>query len=208
MKLLNNREYTDVPLRKSDFGNSPHNELHKWLLEAESSNIEDFNAFHLATSDLEGHVTARMVLLKEVREEKLFFFTNYSSKKGKQIVENPQVAATFYWGALNRQVRIEGTIKKLSSSENDAYFDIRPRASQIASILSTQSHEIKDRNSIEEPFIKMLKEGRKVERPEDWGGYAIEPFYYEFWQGRPNRLNDRIVFELHNERWKKLRLAP
>ncbi|MFO7863529.1 MAG: pyridoxamine 5'-phosphate oxidase [Salinivirgaceae bacterium] len=208
MNLLNNREYADMPLKKSDFGNNPHKELKKWLLEAEDASIIDSNAFYLATSDPEGHVTARMVLLKELKNKQLIFFTNYASKKGKQISENPQVAATFYWAALNRQIRIEGTIKKLSHTENDAYFSSRPRASQVASALSAQSHEIKDRNAIEEPFVKMLKEGRQVQRPENWGGYAIEPFYYEFWQGRPNRLNDRIVFELHNERWKKLRLAP
>lgn len=183
-----------------------------WFAEARASSVIEANAMNVATVDADGRPSARTVLLKAYDEEGFVFFTNYESRKGHDLAQNPNVALTFYWAALERQVRITGVASRISASESDAYFDSRPEGSRIGAIASPQSAEIPDRTWLEERVATVRAEfaaGSALVRPAGWGGYRVHPDTIEFWQGRPNRLHDRIVFtRVEDGNWKHIRLAP
>jgi pyridoxamine 5'-phosphate oxidase len=165
----------------------------------------------LATISATGKPVARMVLLKALDENGFVFFTNYDSAKGQQLMANPDCALVFWWGELERQVRIEGSVEKISAEESDFYFQSRPRASQLGAWASPQSEIISDRCLLEQK-LALLEEkytNQKVLRPDHWGGFRVIPTAIEFWQGRPSRLHDRLCFQLDSQgNWQKYRLAP
>lgn len=151
-----------------------------------------------------------MVLLRELSERGISFYTNYSSKKGKDILTNPVVAVNFFWPWMERQVRAQGKVEKLSNEESDAYFNSRPRESQIGALASEQSARLVSREQLESKVSELSKayEGKKIPRPEHWGGYLVRLDYVEFWQGRPSRLHDRITYTKDEKKWVKARLNP
>tara|TARA_B110000444_G_C18543998_1_gene457074 strand:+ start:65 stop:700 length:636 start_codon:yes stop_codon:yes gene_type:complete len=196
-----------------DFKNlteDPFQYFRRWFVDALKSNKGEANACVLSTVSSDNYPKSRVVLLKEVSDTGFTFFTNYESDKAKDINVNPNVALNFYWPELERQVRITGLAKKISINESDIYFKSRPRDSQMGAWLSDQSKVIEldynfmdTLNSLERKF-----KGKKVERPLHWGGYCIYPIRIEFWQGRPSRLHDRLVYEIDGKKWNKKRLAP
>ncbi|NIJ54189.1 pyridoxamine 5'-phosphate oxidase [Dyadobacter arcticus] len=197
-------------LREQDLNADPLKQFRLWFDEAIASGIFEANAMLLSTV-ADGRPSGRIVLLKDLDETGFSFFTNYLSKKGKQMAANPQAALTFFWKELERQVRVEGWIKKTTDFESDEYFSIRPRGSQIGAWVSAQSEIIPDRAYLEEKTreIDTKYEGMNVPRPPFWGGYRLIPDYIEFWQGRPSRLHDRLVYT-RSERglWEIERLSP
>ncbi len=173
--------------------------------------IEEANTMSLATLGLDGFPKARIVLLKEFSEAGFVFYTNYTSQKGKAIENHNKVGLTFFWTAMERQVLIKGEAQKISEEDSDNYFYSRPKGSQIAAILSPQSKPIDNRHFLENRFIELEQEYKKesVKRPKHWGGYLVKPFSIEFWQGRSNRLHDRIEYIFQNDgTWNGVRLAP
>ena len=203
------RDFQSKPISKKDVPENPLSLLHEWLESAIKAEIKYPNAFTLATVK-NGQPDSRVVLLRDAHEEGLQFFTNYSSKKGEDLVRNNRVSMNFFWADLDRQIRIHATIDKLSSEQSDAYFASRPRASQIGAWASSQSNELKSRKTLESRIkeLEVRFEGEAVPRPEFWGGYLATPNYYEFWQGRESRLHDRIVYQLAGESWQIKRLFP
>jgi len=203
-------DYQLKGLLEADLDADPLKQFRLWFNEVREADISEANAMLLSTV-YEGRPTGRIVLLKDLDNRGFSFFTNYDSKKGREIEANPQVALTFFWKELERQVRIEGRITKTSESESSEYFAIRPRGSQIGAWASPQSVVIKDR-SLLEARVKDLEEKHKddkvLPRPKQWGGYAVAPFEIEFWQGRASRLHDRILYTLIDKEWKINRLAP
>ena len=210
-KIANIRcEYSLKGLHESDLDRNPLNQFNKWFDEVLKSELSEPNAMLLSTVS-NGRPTGRIVLLKGVDESGFSFYTNYESKKGKEIGENPQVAITFFWKELERQVRIEGKIEKTSSKDSDNYFAIRPRGSQIGAWVSHQSEAIENREFLEkkQKDFEAKFEGQTVARPPHWGGYRVIPDYIEFWQGRPSRLHDRLAYTLSEGNiWKIERLSP
>ncbi|MBN1989110.1 MAG: pyridoxamine 5'-phosphate oxidase [Bacteroidales bacterium] len=204
------KEYLITQLNEDDVQSDPLKQFEQWLNEAVESNVNEPTAMTLATSTFEGKPSARVVLLKGVSPEGFSFFTNYDSKKGKQILQNPYGALVFFWPELERQVRIEGKIAKLTDKQSDEYFKTRPEGSKIGAWASPQSQVIPNRKYIEnlksdfhEEFSK-----RTIKRPPNWGGYVLAPTCIEFWQGRADRLHDRIQYTLTNGIWTIERLAP
>ena len=181
-----------------------------WWQEAIVSKVEEVNAMTLATCNKNGKPSARIVLLKGFTQEGFIFFTNYESRKGEELEENNNAALVFFWKELERQIRIEGTVKKLSAEQSDAYFIIRPEQSRISAWSSPQSRVIKNREVLEENFSKYQQQffDGTVIRPPHWGGYIVAPDAIEFWQGRSNRLHDRLLYTLADTKWKIERLAP
>ncbi len=181
-----------------------------WMQEAIEAEANEPNAMTIATIKPDGTPSARVVLLKGITETGFTFFTNYDSHKGQQLTGNPNIAVVFCWLELQRQVRIEGTVTKLSDTENDAYFYSRPIGSQIGAIASPQSQIIPNRMVLEQNFetVKNNLPNQKLQRPENWGGFFIEPNLIEFWQGRSSRLHDRFEFKKTANSWKRNRLAP
>lgn len=204
------REYAQRVLKKKEVYNNPIRQLELWLDEAVHAEAMESTAMSISTADTEGMVTSRTVLLKELEKEGLVFYTNYNSLKGKQLRENPRTAALFYWPELERQVRVEGITEKLPPKDSDRYFESRPEMSKIGAWASDQSAEIPSRDYLEQRKKDLEKQFRnkKIERPPHWGGYLIRPTRFEFWQGRENRLHDRIEYSLENENWVIRRLAP
>ncbi|MBK6731156.1 MAG: pyridoxamine 5'-phosphate oxidase [Bacteroidetes bacterium] len=193
---------------KSDADPSPIQQFSKWFDMAMQLGELEANAMMLSTVSAEGKPSSRMVLLKEFGTRGFVFFTNYNSRKGKEIAENPNACITFYWSPLEKQVRIEGVIEKISEAESDAYYYSRPHGSQAGAIASEQSSVIENRELLENKFIEIEKQ-EKLKRPEDWGGYLLIPNAIEFWQGRANRLHDRLRYTLlENGEWKIDRLSP
>jgi len=189
----------------------PMQQFAKWWKQAVASEISEVNAMTLATASSDGMPSARIVLLKDVSDKGFSFFTNYSSFKGQQLAENPKACLVFFWKELERQVRITGLIEKLDAASNDTYFYSRPEGSQAGAIASPQSQVIESREWLDEQYKKIKKElkGKEPKRPEHWGGYLVKPVIIEFWQGRPSRLHDRIVYMLNGKNeWRKVRLAP
>lgn len=182
--------------------------FNEWYREAHEKNCADPHAFVLATV-LNNQPSTRIVYMRELLEEGIIFYTNYLSKKGQHIDSNNQVAALFYWDCTERQVRIEGTVEKVAEIISDDYFASRPRLSQIGAWASEQSSEIEDRQTLDDR-IKFFEEKFPtiVPRPPHWGGYLIKPNYFEFWQGRPSRLHDRIIYKAEGDNWKIARIAP
>ena len=202
------KSYEKHSLEVEDLKATPHEMLEFWLSEVEE--LHDFNAMVVSSVDASGQPHSRVVLLRGVNEEGLKFYTNYSSHKGQELEQNNKVALNFFWPTVERQVRVEGELHKLSDAESDAYFNSRPRESQIGAWVSPQSSIIDSREVLNERFREFTDkfEGHPVPRPAHWGGYIIRANYYEFWQGRPNRLHDRLTYRLHDGAWKISRMAP
>jgi len=204
------REYAQRSLSKNEVNKNPIGQLERWLDEAVHAEVYEPTAMTLSTASQNRKVTSRTVLLKDLKNEGLAFYSNYNSLKGKQLKENPWAAALFYWAELERQVRVEGVTEKLSPEESDKYFESRPEMSKIGAWASDQSAEIPNRHYLEQRQKELEKQFRnkKVERPPYWGGYLIRPTRFEFWQGRENRLHDRIEYSLEDKKWVLRRLAP
>lgn len=205
------KDYRLQSLEKKDVSADPFLQFNLWWKEALDSKIEEANAMTLATASPQGKPSARIVLLKEISSEGFVFFTNYESHKGKQILENPQACLVFFWKELERQVRIEGKIQKVSAMESDSYYATRPLESRIGAWSSPQSQVIASRTQLEkrvEEYTQKFSSGN-IPRPPHWGGYVLIPELIEFWQGRPGRLHDRLQYSLTQEKqWKIERLAP
>ena len=205
------KEYMLETLNESAVQNNPITQFDHWWQEAVKSAIEEVNAMTLATATREGKPSARIVLLKDYDEKGFVFYTNYESHKGKELAINPQATIVFFWKELERQVRIEGIIEKVSNEESDVYFFSRPAGSQVGAWASPQSSSIVDRSVIEENVIRYTKqfEEESITRPPHWGGYRLKPQLIEFWQGRKSRLHDRLQYTLQQDStWKIERLAP
>jgi len=182
-----------------------------WMKMAVDSGMDDPNAFNLATVSADGKPSSRIVLLRNFDELGFVFFTNYHSHKGKDIESNPYAAINFYWPLLHKQVRIEGKIEKVEDWDSDDYFSSRPKESQVGAWASLQSQPLADRHELEQKVDNLTREfeGKEVSRPPHWGGYRVRPLRIEFWQGRPNRLHDRILYEFTSQsNWKISRLYP
>lgn len=203
-------EYKYRQLTENNVNHNPFLQLKSWLDEAISSQIYEPTAMNLATVGKDGKPSSRIVLLKELSEEGLVFFTNYESKKGKELFQNPYAAILFFWPELERQVRAEGKVEKISAPESDIYFKSRPRGSQLSALCSPQSQIIENRNFLEQKRSDLEKKYESIEvpRPAEWGGYILIPGLFEFWQGRESRLHDRLQFNLMGGEWKIDRLAP
>ena len=202
-------EYTLKQLNEQDVDPSPFVQFDIWFKMALEAELPDANALTLATVNPEGKPTARILLLKDYSKDGYCFFTNYKSKKGEDLKQNPFGAMVFFWPELEKQIRIEGRIERLSPEQSDKYFMARPVGSRRAAAASPQSDIIKDRVEIETAIKEFeTKYGDQFDRPEYWGGYRLIPDKFEFWQGRENRLNDRIEFVLENGNWNFHRLAP
>ena len=204
------RDYNLKQLSKSSVSENPINQFGLWMDEALASNCNEPNAMTLATSTFEGKPSARVVLLKDFNNHGFVFFTNYESKKSKQLLQNPYAALVLFWPELQRQVRIEGQVKKTDDAESDSYFRTRPEKSKIGAWASPQSQAIPNRKYLENLKSDFQEEfsGKTISRPPNWGGYILQPNLIEFWQGRPNRFHDRIQYTLVNEQWAIERLAP
>lgn len=203
--------YEGKPLNESTIEKNPIKLFEEWFNEAVRQNILEPNAMTLATADSEGKPSARIVLLKDFDEKGFTFFTNYDSRKGKHIAENNFAALVFWWDKIARQIRIEGMVKKISEDESDEYFNSRPRGSQLGAFVSKQSEIIPDYASLEKEFDRVSKKykDQKIPRPKNWGGYRVNPTMFEFWQGRENRLHDRLLFTKSNtDKWILERLSP
>ena len=204
------KEYTRAGLKESDVVPDPVEQFRRWFDEALGADLHEPNAMTVATATPDGRPSARVVLLKGLDERGFVFYTNYEGRKGRELEENPRAALLFYWGELERQVRIEGAVSRVSKDESDAYYASRPRGSRLGALASEQSRVVEGREVLE-GRIKRLEqeyEGSDVPRPAFWGGYRVEPEVVEFWQGRENRLHDRIVYRREDGGWKTERLQP
>jgi pyridoxamine 5'-phosphate oxidase len=208
------RDYARAGLRRADLNANPIAQFQSWFEDAKTAlkkKFLDVNAMTLATADKNGKPSARIVLLKGLDERGFIFYTNYKSRKGRELSQNPNAALTFFWAELERQVCVAGKIKKLSRAESEKYFQSRPRASQIAAWASGQSSVLKNREALEIKWSELEKKfpGEKIPLPPNWGGLVLRPERIEFWQGRPSRLHDRFQYSRQkNNSWKLERLAP
>lgn len=198
-------------LYEKDVADHPLVQFEKWMKDAIAKEMFEPNAMTLATASLDGAPTSRTVLLKDYDENGFVFFTNYHSRKGQNLINNPQASLTFYWGSLSRQVLIDGKVHQADRESSVEYFHSRPRGSQIAAYVSDQSHVVANREELEKRVKEVEKEfkGQDIPCPEHWGGFCLVPHRIEFWQGRPDRLHDRICFTQNESGiWKSERLAP
>ncbi|MGP8214570.1 MAG: pyridoxamine 5'-phosphate oxidase [Bacteroidia bacterium] len=197
-------------LDESQVDKNPILQFEKWFGEAMEHKVPEENSFVLSTATRNGLPSSRVVLLKAVDTKGFIFFTNYASRKAIELMENPFASMNFYWPSLHRQVHVEGTVERVSAKESKEYFHSRPRASQAGAWISPQSRPIKSRAELEAMHAAYMKEheNKEIPYPEHWGGYRILPKYIEFWQGRTNRLHDRIVYTLINDKWSIGRIAP
>ena len=211
LNLENSRKsYDQHRLEEQVIPDHPFDLFSRWYKDAEKESSIEANAMGLATVSSDGKPSLRKVLLKEVKDHRFIFYTNYKSRKGKEIQHNPSVALLFHWEAHERQVRIEGVAHMLNAEKSDEYFASRPLSSQQTAIASPQSEIIKDRDDLEQRFAKVALDEKALVRPDHWGGYAIEPTVIEFWQGRPSRMHDRIAYTKNDgkDSWSVHRLAP
>ena len=205
------KEYKLQTLNETEVDADPFNQFGKWWKEAISSNIDEVNAMTLATADVNAKPSARIVLLKGFDERGFVFFSNYHSHKAKEMESNAQVSLVLFWKELQRQIRIEGIVSKISEDESDAYFQSRPQGSKIGAWASPQSSIIASREIIEANVLEVEKNfaGKEIDRPPHWGGYVVKPALIEFWQGRISRLHDRIQYTIKETTgWEIKRLAP
>ena len=204
-------DYQLKSLLEADVSPNPYNQFTAWWNQAIESRIDEVNAMTLATASATGVPSARIVLLKSVDEEGFVFFTNYNSKKGNDLEENPKASLVFFWKELERQVRISGIVKKINAAYSDEYYNSRPLGSRIGAWASPQSTVIASREVIEKNIIEIESRftANNISRPPHWGGYIVMPTVIEFWQGRPSRLHDRVQYTLmKGTEWKIERLAP
>ena len=207
------RSYSRQELSEQHVAESPFEQFRLWMQEALEAQVQEPTAMVLSTVSASGSPSARVVLLKGLEEGHFTFFTNYASRKGQDLGANPQAALTFFWPELERQVRVEGVVEKAPASLSDAYFLSRPRGSQVGAWASPQSQPIPHRQYLEaetEELLSRFGPEQPIPRPAHWGGYGLKPNYVEFWQGRPNRLHDRLVFQRDDDSadWHLSRLAP
>jgi pyridoxamine-phosphate oxidase len=205
------KEYSRQAFSEENADPDPIKQFARWWNEASESQVEEVNAMTLATCSLEAKPSARIVLLKGFSAEGFIFFTNYHSKKGKELQENPHACLVFFWKELERQIRIEGTVKKITQKESDEYFNVRPFKSRIGAYSSPQSQVIESRDFLENIFEKNSRQfaDGTVPRPLHWGGFIVKPGLIEFWQGRPSRLHDRLQYSKNDKgSWIMERLAP
>ncbi len=201
--------YEQSQLLESNIEVNPFDQFRKWFNQAVSAEIIEPNAMTLATATKEGIPSARVVLLKEFDETGFVFFTNYDSRKGKELNDNPFAAIMFWWKEFERQVRIEGKIEKISRKESEEYFNQRPLKSRYGALASNQSVTVESREVLEKIFTELEKQfGENPPTPENWGGYKLIANKFEFWQGRSSRLHDRICYQKENNIWKIFRLQP
>lgn len=207
------QNYALAGLRKRDMASDPLVQFDSWLQEALQGDLPDWlevNVMTLATSDSAGKVSSRIVLLKGVKDNKFWFYTNYDSDKGQEIAANPQVSLCIHWPHIQRQVRIDGMAQKSSRQQSVDYFHSRPRESQLGAVASAQSQVIENREVLEAAVDQAAKryENETVPCPDNWGGYGVTPITIEFWQGRTSRLHDRLKYVFENNQWTLHRLSP
>ena len=199
----------DSPLERADLDPDPVRQLARWLAEARAAGIELAESAALATASADGAPSVRMVLVKDVENDGLTFFTGYGSRKGRELAENPRAALLLYWHELGRQSRVEGTVERLSAEESDAYFRSRPLGSRLSAAVSAQSEVIATREQLEQATAELGRfVGEDVPRPERWGGYRLVPDTYEFWRHRDDRLHERHLFRRRADGWQVLLLQP
>ncbi len=204
------RDYSAKNLARADVDKNPIEQFNTWFNEAVNAKIGEVNAMTLSTASKEGKPTARIVLLKSVEQDGFVFFTNYNSEKGQNLANNPYASLSFFWKELERQVRVEGRVEKISQEESEAYFKTRPWKSRVGAWVSDQSKPLLSRFELMRKFALKATTlmGQEVPLPSFWGGYMLIPTRIEFWQGRPSRLHDRINYSLINNEWKIDRLSP
>ena len=205
------KSYEKSELLENTIPGDPIQLFHKWFYEAEEQEKGEVNAMTVSSIGLDGFPKSRVVLLKKFNEEGFIFYTNYNSEKGKAILQHPNVCISFFWPILERQVIIKGIAEKTTAQVSDNYFDSRPEGSKLGAIVSNQSEVIPSREYLDEKLKNLETEvsGSEIKRPENWGGFLVRPISVEFWQGRANRLHDRIRYELQEGyNWKIERLAP
>ncbi len=203
--------YEKSQLIESEIKQNPIEQFRDWFLDASNNAIvSEANAMAVSTLEEDGCPRTRMVLLKEYTYEGFIFYTNYNSRKGRAIESNHKACLHFFWPNLERQIIIKANLERIAENLSDGYFHSRPKGSQLGAVVSPQSQAIPDREFLEERLKKLEKEyeNSEVPRPANWGGYIAKPYEIEFWQGRPNRLHDRIIYQLEDLDWKISRLAP
>ncbi len=206
------KSYERNPLIKDNIPENPMELFQKWFYEADATDgIDEANVMSISTIGLDRYPKTRIVLLKRFTWEGFIFYTNYNSEKAKAILANPRVSLNFFWHGMERQIVIKGKAEKIAPNLSDGYFESRPKGSQLGAWASDQSQEIESREALDEKLSQFEKkfEGQEIPRPEYWGGFIVKPTSIEFWQGRPNRMHDRILFELQKDyNWKISRLQP
>lgn len=203
------REYMGESLNETDVAAEPFAQFQRWFDEALRAELPMANAMTLATVAADGAPSARIVLLKGIDHDGFVFYTNYMSRKGQELAANPRAALVFHWTDLERQVRIDGSVEKVTAAESDEYFTSRPLGSRHAAIASPQSDVVASRADLEARFAAAAAtHGEAAPRPSHWGGYRVKPVSVEFWQGRTSRLHDRLLYSRQGERWTLARLAP
>jgi len=204
------KDYRKYSLNIDAMHTNPYIQFCSWFSEVVETENEEANVMVLSTADIGGRPSSRIVLLKEHNEKGYVFYTNYDSRKGLEIEQNPYVSLLFWWADFERQVRIEGRLLKISEKESDAYFYSRPKESQIAAMISNQSQSIQDKQELIEKYQILFEDTstNAIKRPSNWGGYMLFPERYEFWQGGANRIHDRFLYEKRNDKWTISRLQP
>jgi pyridoxamine 5'-phosphate oxidase len=203
------QDYLNAELSENDVLPNPLNQFAQWFGEAQNAQVAEPNAMTLATVNAAGQPSARIVLIKEARNDGVVWFTNYQSRKGADLLHNAQAALLFFWQPLERQVRFEGVVERVSAAESDAYYHSRPVNSRLGAWSSPQSDIITSREVLETNLAHYAAEfGDEPPRPPHWGGYILKPTYVEFWQGRASRLHDRVAYRLVDGAWHIVRLAP
>ncbi len=204
------KEYTKGSLHKESLNTSPYQQFKDWMQEAINAGCNEPTAVTLATVDDNGMPNCRIVLLKDVGEDGFVFFTNYNSKKGNELTNSAKAALNFFWPELERQVRIRGTVEKVSPQKSDEYFASRPRESQLGAWASSQSQLVTDGEELNRNYSELLSQYKNlpIPRPQHWGGYIVKPVTIEFWHGKANRMHDRFQYSLENNEWNINQLAP
>ena len=203
-------EYEDKPLNVEDLDTNPLEQFNIWFQIAIDAEVNEANAMAISTISKEGTPRSRYVLFKDIVEDQLVFYSDYESSKGQEMEQNPNISGLFFWPELHRQIRLEGIVSQTSDEVSDNYFASRPRGAQLSAIASSQSTEIEGRETVEDRIKELEKEfdGKDIPRPDNWGGYAIDINFWEFWQGRRSRTHDRFIYVKKDNSWEITRLSP